>query len=997
MARKKSTFSRRRVSALFLVVFTLLFLPVPPAAAQQPGDPGTPAREVTQPWITVAPPTVAEEDPRNEALALVIADNLELTLRLIGEYVVRPRPTERTAPTDAASAAAYAAREEVDYVVFGEVSDRADGSTEFSLFVYSRETGTVTLERRAVAETIFDTFDVADELAAEVLGAFTGQRIAYGRVELANLGEAGAEYQVRVDGTVVGRKLTALERVLVGERLVEVEVLSGPQAGEVVASRRFLVEEGARERLEFTALAPLPVPEPEELLVEVPEEPEEELEPDPGIAVAPEPVPEPDPEIPLELRAYRWGRNDPGRQWTASLAYQLHVETRPDWEQSLPLMGMRGRFDWGARHSLLLGYEGTELDAANYSNNSRFFSESDVGEPVTFEPGPLQRAYLGYGLRSRPLGPITVIPSIRAGIERQYYLAYAGDRGGSGDISDLIDPDYEYSRPFWAGSLGLDLALELTLRRFLIYGSVGALGVVPFNPDYDEIILGRDTETGEAIPFRAVGSIDAEFGWYAGLGIGYAFGGDEHEVDRASVEPRPFRSFAGALSRNWGAAFGLDVGFAWAAGSDHVNELLWPFPGLAFEIAHRSGYLGAVSFAVVAGVHPVTVLWAPEEEPTETASERGTQIMDFLALYAGFGRRLRIGESWFLKPSYRVGISELWTKTQGDLVESGGYNDELVLHGPSLTLEHTLPGTTATVYAAGHVTMIAPLGETDYVTGVEGRQGTFLAANAHAEGYHHAGLDVGVLFRLAGMPPRLLSEDARGEWRGYSGQSTGGPVTSGTADDAEAPGFFRRWVIPRLAIGTGVEWHGQSYGDSLAGFVAAFPITLRFPFGLEIAAQGAIPFAGDGGVQGDREEMGFATGDPESPDVRATGFSRVTRLFSLEVGYRFFSRRRLSVRPGVRATWMDHELWGIRNELADGSVIEAGDERFARGEIGLFAGPAVDVLFRLSDRVSLTAGAGVIVRALEGSVVVNPAFSPELEYRRPSNFTFLGIGAALEL
>lgn len=283
----------RRPAFLSLVLLFFLLILGPQLFAQHPREPGRSDRDVTQPWITVSPLQVAEDDARTEALALVIEDNLELTLRLIGDYVVQPRPTGRTAPTDVTSAAAYAARLGTDYVVFGEVSERSDGSMEFELSVYSREEGAVTLERRSVAETIFDTFEVADELTADVLRAFTGQRIAYGRVELTNRGDPEAEYQVRFDGTVVGRNLSAVERVLVGERLVEVEVLTGPQAGEIVASRRVLVEDGSREQLDFTALAPVP-----EVVTGPDPDPDGEWEErEAEIAIAPEPAePEGQPE-----------------------------------------------------------------------------------------------------------------------------------------------------------------------------------------------------------------------------------------------------------------------------------------------------------------------------------------------------------------------------------------------------------------------------------------------------------------------------------------------------------------------------------------------------------------------------------------------------------------------------------------------------------------------------------------------------------------------------
>ena len=152
--------------------------------------PGLYAQDVTRPWVMVTVPLTEAGDSRSEVLATVIADNLELTLRLMGRYVVRPRPTARTTPEDAEQAAVFAREQTLDYLVFGRVGERAEvGATVFSLQVYSREDGQVTLEREAVAQAVLETFDVADELAADLLGAFTGQRIAYGAVVLRNLAE----------------------------------------------------------------------------------------------------------------------------------------------------------------------------------------------------------------------------------------------------------------------------------------------------------------------------------------------------------------------------------------------------------------------------------------------------------------------------------------------------------------------------------------------------------------------------------------------------------------------------------------------------------------------------------------------------------------------------------------------------------------------------------------------------------------------------------------
>ncbi len=997
MARKKR-FSLHRggpaplVMVVSVLVPVLLVLVVAPVVAQQPGDPGIGDRDITQPWITISPPTVAEEDPRSETLALVIADNLELTLYLIGEYVVRPRPTERTAPVDAASAAAYAEREEVDYVVFGDVSERPDGSTEFALSVYSRETGTVTLERRAVAETIFDTFDVADELAVEVLGAFTGQRIAYGRVELANLGEAGAEYQVLVDGTVVGRNLTAVDRVLVGERLVEVEVLTGPQAGEVVASRRLLVEEGAQERVEFVALAPLAVPEPGDLLVEVPEEPEipeePEDEPEPEIAVAPEA----EPEIPLELRAYEWRRNDPGRDWVGSLSFHSTWEARPEWNESHLLVGLRGRYDWGTYSSAFLGYESSINSLTDFGHDRYLFDEGDIGADITFEPEIFQRIYIGYGLRVSQIGSLTLIPSLRLGVERQYFRAVAdGQVGTSDDVALLFDPDYEYSRSYWSISSGIDLSAELMFRRFLVYGNLGSFLLFPRESEYDDLLRGKDSSTGEDLLFPATGSIERSYGWYAGLGIGYAWGGDEEEVNRQTTDLRTFRAFSGPGQRNWGLHLSTSLGFLNAAQRAYIPVAPVALsPAVSLEWAHSSGVFLAVGSAMgnVSFRHgEVLYLTDEESELTDVSIDAGMTPGITLIL----GRRLQLSERWFVSPSYRLGRAATDALLESEQRGWDSTNSPVTIHGPRLAVEYSLPGTSATVFSAAHWTMISPRGETDYSVGFEDAE-SLLAPDGYGELSAFWGVEAGVLFRLAGMPPRLLAQDVdRSEWFRYSGVEGAG--------DANDRGFFRRVLTPRYFLGTEVEFTASGAGTESFFIV---PAAVRFPFGLELTLAGALPI--QSGFLTDREEHELL--DPDArPDVRSVeGRLQIARALWVEAGYRFRRNRRLSFRPAMRFAWIEWELWNIKVNFEDGSTIDGGKDSFARMENPEFyLGPVADLMWSATDRVSLRLGVGALLdyRAWPDlSHVYSPIRSrwfPDVEAHGSIVLTTLNVGFSVEL
>lgn len=175
----------------------------------------------------VAIPDTPDDEGRNEILAEVIADTVELTLKLVGDYVIQPRPEALASPVSPAEAA-------------------------------------------AVAHSLFETFPVADALSADLLGAFTGQRIAYGSIELVNEAPDPGAYRVLVDGELVGTSLELMERILIGPRRIEIVGEDGTRIG-----GDMLIAEGHRSRLRFS-VAELPEEaEPPEALADQqkPEEP----------------------------------------------------------------------------------------------------------------------------------------------------------------------------------------------------------------------------------------------------------------------------------------------------------------------------------------------------------------------------------------------------------------------------------------------------------------------------------------------------------------------------------------------------------------------------------------------------------------------------------------------------------------------------------------------------------------------------------------------------
>ncbi|HKK49301.1 MAG TPA: hypothetical protein VJ932_09400, partial [Alkalispirochaeta sp.] len=438
------------------MVVALVFLLIGPASPAG-------AQETPRPWVLVAIPETPADEARNDILAEVIADTVELTLKLVGDYVIQPRPDSLARPASSGDAAALADELSLDYVVFGRVEEIDDGSTQFSLSVYNREQDEVILEREAVAHSLFETFSVADRLSADLLGAFTGQRIAYGSIELINEAPDPGEYRVLVDGELVGNSLALVERILIGPRRIEIVGVDGTR----IESDAFIAE-GHRSRLTFSVASP---PEEPEVAQALPaEDTPNGIPPDP-----PEPA-----EPPLEWRVYPWSRGDPGRRdtpiWTST--FHLIREERSQWGTHGWGGGLTIRRDWGRRHSLMLEYSRMKPDWGDPDNGGGFQSELHAEDvtaetTLTYHPANLYRVATGYGVRLEPAVGVTVMPWWRVALERDGRRAMLQDETGEwmpvsfqeDEERAIFVPEVATGELFWNVVTGPAIAVEGSLRR----------------------------------------------------------------------------------------------------------------------------------------------------------------------------------------------------------------------------------------------------------------------------------------------------------------------------------------------------------------------------------------------------------------------------------------------------------------------------------------------------------------------------------------------------
>ncbi|MEX2443760.1 MAG: hypothetical protein WD492_09160 [Alkalispirochaeta sp.] len=221
----------------------LVALSMTPVGAQDAGG---------LPRVVVLPLVNGTGESRNAVVAQTTTDTVSLTIRLLEGYALVPFDGFRGREVDAPpsqGAALVAERLSAESVLFGAVTRGEQGEFIFELDVYDRRLQSVTAETRSVATSLFGVFDAADRLVAEAVGAFSGVRIGFGSVRLNR--DAEFDYRVYLDGNIVGENVSALDRILIGERRVRVTQLTAGME-RTIYEERFFLDEGESKVISLT-------------------------------------------------------------------------------------------------------------------------------------------------------------------------------------------------------------------------------------------------------------------------------------------------------------------------------------------------------------------------------------------------------------------------------------------------------------------------------------------------------------------------------------------------------------------------------------------------------------------------------------------------------------------------------------------------------------------------------------------------------------------------
>lgn len=230
--------------------------------------------------VLVIPAANRSGETALDSVGTTASQTIEISLEMLDAFEVQPVAGEAIPPGvvagDPDALGKFARAQDVDYIMFGWVSKDLDERIVIEMAVWDRNADSVALQARQTASSLFDTFSVADDLAVRFLSAFSGQRIAFGSIELEPAGWDEGSYTVIVDGMEVAADTAVVPQVLIGERTVEVVANNGPEVGAVLVSRVVTVREAESASLAFTFPAPPPVPPEREdgILGEVPAEAE---------------------------------------------------------------------------------------------------------------------------------------------------------------------------------------------------------------------------------------------------------------------------------------------------------------------------------------------------------------------------------------------------------------------------------------------------------------------------------------------------------------------------------------------------------------------------------------------------------------------------------------------------------------------------------------------------------------------------------------------------
>lgn len=282
----QSRSSARSFIVLLLIALIQVTSPIYRLSADEPPD---------VPDVYVAPVENATGVAGLDAAAHAVSRTLELTLAFLDELEAVPtaelpqdvRGRMPAEVTDEQSAERVAETADVDNVLFGVLDLDDDNRFQVGLSVYAHAEEEVTHTHMETVGSQLEVFDASDRAVAELVGAFGDVTIEFGSIALDLEGPADRDWTVWIDGETAGENVERVDRLLAGERHLELEV-HGQTGSGLVASERIMIE--ADDTTTVSVVFPEVLPVGEEHRIALRREAERSLVQPIDFAAASEPI-----------------------------------------------------------------------------------------------------------------------------------------------------------------------------------------------------------------------------------------------------------------------------------------------------------------------------------------------------------------------------------------------------------------------------------------------------------------------------------------------------------------------------------------------------------------------------------------------------------------------------------------------------------------------------------------------------------------------------------
>lgn len=198
-------------SVVVLVGLVLLGMASHPLWSQTEGDFRT--------RVAVVPMANLTGEDAYDSIATTVTDTVGLVLRLLGSYAVTEvYDVPELAEIDVSqreSLQAIAEAQRFEEVVYGEVTRDEQRRLVFTLSLYNREEAAVKYQHTAIAPSVFDVFDAADEITIALVSEMSDMRIGFGSLEVVKTDGQGL-YSIYLNGERIRNPDRDLARVLNG-------------------------------------------------------------------------------------------------------------------------------------------------------------------------------------------------------------------------------------------------------------------------------------------------------------------------------------------------------------------------------------------------------------------------------------------------------------------------------------------------------------------------------------------------------------------------------------------------------------------------------------------------------------------------------------------------------------------------------------------------------------------------------------------------------------